>query len=246
MRRSRAGLLQSPARAARLLCAGARRRRRHGASVHGGGARQDSRERGIATLRYQFPYMERGGKRPDPPKLAHAAVRAAVAEAAKRTAGTAADRRRQIVRRPDDVAGAGARAAARRARPRVPRLSAASGRSSRRSERGEHLFDVQVPDAVPAGHARCAGDARSDRAGVRQRWRASDAEALGWTPITPSQYRRRSGRTDAQVMDEDAGSHSRRGPKPRSRAATEPAYDRCPNSTRATLAALAKAGQCAK
>src|SRR4029078_406768 len=38
--------------------------------------------RGIATLRYQFPYMERGSKRPDPPKLAHAAVRAAVAEAA--------------------------------------------------------------------------------------------------------------------------------------------------------------------
>jgi hypothetical protein len=40
-------------------------------------------ERGIATLRYQFLYMERGGKRPDPPKLAHAAVRAAVAEAAQ-------------------------------------------------------------------------------------------------------------------------------------------------------------------
>ena len=36
-------------------------------------------ERGIATLRYQFPYMEQGGKRPDPPKIAHAAVRAAVA-----------------------------------------------------------------------------------------------------------------------------------------------------------------------
>ena len=41
-------------------------------------------ERGIATLRYQFLYMERGSKRPDPPKLAHAAIRAAVAEAAKR------------------------------------------------------------------------------------------------------------------------------------------------------------------
>ena len=40
-------------------------------------------ERGIATLRYQFPYMEQGGKRPDPPKLAHAAVRAAVAAAAR-------------------------------------------------------------------------------------------------------------------------------------------------------------------
>ena len=40
-------------------------------------------ERGIATLRYQFPYMEKGSKRPDPPAVAHAAVRAAVAEAAK-------------------------------------------------------------------------------------------------------------------------------------------------------------------
>jgi predicted alpha/beta-hydrolase family hydrolase len=38
----------------------------------------------IATLRYQFPYMERGSKRPDPPKLAHATVRAAVAEAGRR------------------------------------------------------------------------------------------------------------------------------------------------------------------
>ena len=40
-------------------------------------------ERGIASLRYQFPYMEKGSKRPDPPALAHAAVRAAVAEAAR-------------------------------------------------------------------------------------------------------------------------------------------------------------------
>lgn len=37
-------------------------------------------DRGIATLRYQFPYMERGSKWPDPPKVAQAAVRAAVAE----------------------------------------------------------------------------------------------------------------------------------------------------------------------
>ena len=41
-------------------------------------------ERGIATLRYQFLYMERGSKRPDPPALAHKVVRAAVAEAATR------------------------------------------------------------------------------------------------------------------------------------------------------------------
>jgi len=41
-------------------------------------------ERGIATLRYQFPYMEKGSKRPDAPAVAHAAVRAAVAEAGRR------------------------------------------------------------------------------------------------------------------------------------------------------------------
>jgi predicted alpha/beta-hydrolase family hydrolase len=40
--------------------------------------------RRIGTLRYQFPYMERGSRRPDPPALCHAAVRAAVAEAERR------------------------------------------------------------------------------------------------------------------------------------------------------------------
>jgi predicted alpha/beta-hydrolase family hydrolase len=44
-------------------------------------------DRGIATLRYQFPYMENGSRRPDPPAIAHAAVRAAVAEAARCCAG---------------------------------------------------------------------------------------------------------------------------------------------------------------
>jgi uncharacterized protein len=38
----------------------------------------DLGERGIATLRYQFPYMENHGKRPDPPARCHATVRAAV------------------------------------------------------------------------------------------------------------------------------------------------------------------------
>ncbi|HVK41176.1 MAG TPA: alpha/beta family hydrolase [Phenylobacterium sp.] len=40
-------------------------------------------ERRIATLRYNFPYMERGSRRTDAPALAHATVRAAVAEAAR-------------------------------------------------------------------------------------------------------------------------------------------------------------------
>jgi predicted alpha/beta-hydrolase family hydrolase len=44
-------------------------------------------DRGIATLRYQFPYMERGSRRPDSPKVAHAAVRAAAALAAQKCPG---------------------------------------------------------------------------------------------------------------------------------------------------------------
>lgn len=41
-------------------------------------------ERRIATLRYQFPFIENGSKRPDGPALAHATVRAAIDEAARR------------------------------------------------------------------------------------------------------------------------------------------------------------------
>ncbi len=77
------GLLQTPqrARACTVLAHGAGAGMTHPfmAAVATGLA-----ERHIATLRYQFPYMERGSKRPDAPKLAHAAVRAAVAEAARR------------------------------------------------------------------------------------------------------------------------------------------------------------------
>lgn len=40
-------------------------------------------ERGVATLRYQFPYTEAGARRPDPPAVLHATVRAAVATAAE-------------------------------------------------------------------------------------------------------------------------------------------------------------------
>lgn len=75
-------LLQAPADAHALLVlahgAGAGMTHPFMAAVADGLA-----ERGIATLRYQFPYMERGSKRPDPPTLAHATVRAAVAEASR-------------------------------------------------------------------------------------------------------------------------------------------------------------------
>ena len=62
--------------------------------AHGAGAGMNHRSlaaaaeglatRDIATLRYQFLYMQKGSKRPDPPRLAQAVVRAAAAEAARR------------------------------------------------------------------------------------------------------------------------------------------------------------------
>src|SRR4029453_15282544 len=74
------GLLQVPARASACFV-----------FAHGAGAGMTHpfmtsmadglAERGTATLRYQFPYTEKGSKRPDPPQIAHATVRAAVAEA---------------------------------------------------------------------------------------------------------------------------------------------------------------------
>jgi len=74
------GLLTAPegARACYVVAHGAGVGMRHkfmGAVAHG------LAERSIATLRYQFPYMERGSKRPDSPKVAQAAVRAAVEKA---------------------------------------------------------------------------------------------------------------------------------------------------------------------
>jgi predicted alpha/beta-hydrolase family hydrolase len=45
--------------------------------------------RGIATLRYQFPYLEEGSKRPDPPWLCKLTVRAAVEEASRLAKGLA-------------------------------------------------------------------------------------------------------------------------------------------------------------
>src|SRR5580765_51420 len=76
------GLLQTPseARACYVLAHGAGAGMAHPfmAAIATGLA-----ERGIATLRYQFPYMEHGSKRPDAPPLAHATVRAAVLEASR-------------------------------------------------------------------------------------------------------------------------------------------------------------------
>ncbi|HKQ26191.1 MAG TPA: alpha/beta family hydrolase [Burkholderiales bacterium] len=101
-------------------------------------------ERSIATLRYQFPYMERGSKRPDTPKVAHATVRAAIAETSR------------LVRGLDLFAGGksfGGRMTSQ-AQAASP-LSGVRGLvflgfplhppGQPSDERGKHLFEVQVP-----------------------------------------------------------------------------------------------------
>ncbi|MBL8555472.1 MAG: hypothetical protein JNL41_14450 [Phenylobacterium sp.] len=80
------GLWQAPPAPKAVLSlahgAGAGMLHRHMASAADG-----LEARGIATLRYQFPYMEKGGRRPDPPPVAHAVVRLAAAEARRRARG---------------------------------------------------------------------------------------------------------------------------------------------------------------
>ncbi|TXL80311.1 alpha/beta hydrolase [Vineibacter terrae] len=100
--------------------------------------------RGIATLRFQFPYMEQGAKRPDPPAVAHAAVRAAVAEAARLVpslpliAGGRSFGGRMTSQAQAAAPLPGVRGLAFLGFPLHP-----AKRPS--DERARHLFDVQVP-----------------------------------------------------------------------------------------------------
>ncbi|QHO73431.1 alpha/beta hydrolase [Bradyrhizobium sp. CCBAU 051011] len=101
-------------------------------------------ERGIATLRYQFPYMEKGSKRPDPPAVAHAAVRASVAVAGRRfpalplIAGGRSFGGRMTSQAQAKSALAGVRGLAFLGFPLHP-----AGKPS--SERAGHLADVKIP-----------------------------------------------------------------------------------------------------
>jgi len=101
-------------------------------------------ERGIASLRYQFPYMEQRAKRPDPPALAQATVRAAVAEAGRRLpklpliAGGKSFGGRMTSQAQAAESLPGVRGLAFLGFPLHP-----AGRPS--DERAAHLFDVQIP-----------------------------------------------------------------------------------------------------
>lgn len=97
----------------------------------------------IASLRYQFFYMDRGSKRPDPPQLCHAVVRAAVAEAARRTPAPLIAGGRSFGGRMTSQAQAenplpGVRGLAFLAFPLHPAKRPAS-------DRAQHLFAVRIP-----------------------------------------------------------------------------------------------------
>ena len=137
------GLLQAPpeARACYVLAHGAGAGMAHPfmAAIANGLA-----DRGIATLRYQFPYMEQGSKRPDAPKLAHATVRAAVLEASRLVpelalfAGGKSFGGRMTSQAQAAAPLPGVRGLAFLGFPLHP-----PGKPS--DERAKHLFDVQIP-----------------------------------------------------------------------------------------------------
>jgi uncharacterized protein len=193
------GLLQAPprARACFVLAHGAGAGMAHPFMA---AVARELAQRGIASLRYQFPYMEQGGKRPDPPKRAHAAVRAAVAEAA-----------RALPRLPLFAGGKSfggrmtSQAQAAAPLPRVRGLAFLgfplhpAGRPSR--DRGEHLFDVAIPMLFLQG----TRDALAELPQVEPLCRAlgvradlrlfRDADHSFHVPA-------RSGRTDSEVRGE--------------------------------------------
>jgi predicted alpha/beta-hydrolase family hydrolase len=156
--------------------------------------------RGIATLRYQFPYMEAGSKRPDIPAVAHPAVRAAVKAAAAalpgvplhaggKSFGGRMTSQAQAKAPLDDIRGlifVGF--------PLHP-----AGKPD--SERAKHLADVQVPMLFLQGTRDELADLElvrgvSSALGERAHLHVVDGADHSFHVLV------KSGRTDAQVMQE--------------------------------------------
>ena len=157
-------------------------------------------ERGIATLRYQFPYMERGGKRPDPPKLAQTTVHAAVREALRLlpnillVAGGKSFGGRMTSEAQAKAPLPGVRGLAFLGFPLHP-----AGHPSQ--DRGQHLFNVHVPMLFLQGMR----DALADMRELIPLWEALGARAsLKEFPEADHSFHVpvRSGRTDEQVRIE--------------------------------------------
>jgi hypothetical protein len=157
-------------------------------------------ERGIATLRYQFPYMDRGGKRPDSPKLAHATVRAAVTAAlrllpdAPLVAGGKSFGGRMTSQAQAVASLLGVRGLAFLGFPLHP-----AGRPSQ--DRGQHLFQVRIPMLFLQG----TRDALANLQELKPLCEALGARAiLKEFPGADHSFHVpvRSGQTDAQVQIE--------------------------------------------
>ncbi len=193
------GLLEVPAeaRACYVLAHGAGAGMTHPflASVAEGLA-----QRGIATLRYQFPYMERGTKRPDPPALAQTTVRAAVA--------TAAHLMPNLALFAGGKSFGGRMTSQAQAASPLPGVRGiaflgfplhAAGRPS--DERADHVFDVQIPMLFLQGGRDKLADLQIlrplvDRLGERATLKVfADADHSFHVPA-------RSGRKDADVRTE--------------------------------------------
>jgi predicted alpha/beta-hydrolase family hydrolase len=156
--------------------------------------------RGIATLRYQFPYMEKGSRRPDSPKLAQATVRSAVAEASRL--------------HPNLALVAGGKSFGGRMTSQAQALAPLPGvrglvflgfplhpAGTPSSERAKHLFDVQTPMLFLQGtrdelaHLPLI-EALAEQLNARATLKLfADADHSFHVP-------KRSGRTDSQVIAE--------------------------------------------
>jgi uncharacterized protein len=156
--------------------------------------------RGIATLRYQFPYMEKGSKRPDPPAIAHATVRAAVTEAAQRCAGL------PLLAGGKSFGGrmtsqaqaikplAGVRGLVFLAFPLHP-----AGKPS--SERAKHLADIKIPMLFLQGTRDALAELELLEPVVKQRGSLATLHLVKEADHS-FHVLARSGRNDREVMDE--------------------------------------------
>ena len=156
--------------------------------------------RGVATLRYQIPFVEHGSKRPDPPAVAHAAVRAAVAQAQRRLpalpcfAGGKSFGGRMTSQAQAATPLAGVRGLIFLGFPLHP-----AGRPSH--ERAEHLFAIDVPMLLLQG-TRDALAALDELEPLARRLGRRATLRLYEGADHSFHVPARSGRTDAQVRGE--------------------------------------------
>lgn len=157
-------------------------------------------DRGIATLRFQFPYTERGGRRPDPQPILLATVRSAVAAAAEAADGLPLFAGgKSMGGRMTSLAAAAEPLAAVRGIVFFGFPLHPAGRPS--AERGEHLARVALPMLFLQG----TRDALADLELLRPVCEALGSRAtLQIVDDADHSFhvRKRSGRSDEDVLDE--------------------------------------------